>query len=119
MQQMKIQMKKVDLTDLHDLKKKCGADRLCIILDVNDKFLDLNEVDRKKLTEGSKTFVRQCVLPMLRCCKERCNFDTNVFLENHGEIFSHSKFKCKHYIDLMNYSSFSFRQCFRNEIMKS
>ena len=30
--------KKVDLTDRHDVKKKHGADRLCIILDINDKF---------------------------------------------------------------------------------
>ena len=59
-------IEKVDLTDRHDLKKKYGGDRLCIILDINDKFLDLNEAYRKHLTECSKTFIRQCVVPTLR-----------------------------------------------------
>ena len=87
---------KIDLTDRHTLKRNYGEARLCVILDINENYHQLSEIDKKHLTEGSKTFVRQSMTPIINCFKDCCNHDANVFLEKNGHKFSYSKFKCKH-----------------------
>ena len=68
----------------------------CVFLDMNDQHDNVEKSKRINLTESSKIFVRQSMAPLIKCYKECCNFDANIFMGKCWILFSFSKFKHEH-----------------------
>ena len=55
-----------------------------------------NNLDKSKLTDSTKTFVRQALNPFFFCFKNCCNSSNDEFIKLYSENFSYSKFKCRY-----------------------